>query len=463
MIRSLVTWMDERLGGAPFLRNALKKAFPDHWSFMLGEVAMYCFLFILASGTYLTFFFHASDARVVYDGTAVPSLHGRTMTEAYASVLKLSFETQAGLMIRQAHHWCALVFAAAIVTHMSRIYFTGAFRKPREINWVIGFTLLLLVMGDGFTGYSLPGDALSGAGLKIAQSIALSIPVIGGWVAFLVFGGNMPTAETTNRLFAIHILFLPLALGALIALHLGVLWRQKHTQFPGENRRENNVVGSPLWPNYTVKSVALMLATFGLLLLLGGLVEINPIWQYGPYDPWTVSSPAQPDWYVGWLDGSLRLGPRLALRFGGHTITALFWAGAALPLCVFAIVYAWPWIEKLLQGDRAEHELLQYPWQNPLRTSFGVALLTYVALLLLAGSDDVQARITNISVQTITWAYRIAVWVLPPIGFAIAWRVCRELQARHAYEAEHPPRVVLVRTDEGGYDEEPVDAPAVVP
>jgi len=459
VIRALVTWMDERLGGAPFLRNALKKAFPDHWSFMLGEVAMYCFIFIIASGTYLTFFFHPSDARVVYNGTAIPSLRGRTMSDAYASVLKLSFETQAGLVIRQAHHWCANVFAAAIVTHMSRIYFTGAFRKPREINWVIGLTLLLLVIGDGFTGYSLPGDALSGAGLKIAQSIALSIPVIGGWVAFLAFGGNVPSAETTNRLFAIHILFIPLLLGALIAAHLAVLWRQKHTQFPGENRRENNVVGSPLWPNYTVRSVALMLATFGLLLLLGGLVEINPVWLYGPYDPWTVSSPAQPDWYVGWLDGSLRLGPRLALRVGGHTITALFWAGAALPGCIFALIYAWPWIERRLQPDEREHELLDVPWANPLRTATGVAVLTFVALLLFAGSDDVQARLTHISVQQITWAYRIAVWVLPPLAFALAWRVCRELQARHAYEEDHPPRVVLVRTDEGGYDEEPVPVP----
>ena len=459
MIRALVTWMDERLGGVPFLRHALKKAFPDHWSFMLGEVAMYCFLFILASGTYLTFFFHPSDTHVVYHGTAVPSLDGRTMSDAYASVLKLSFETQAGLLIRQAHHWCALVFAAAIVTHMSRIFFTGAFRKPRELNWLVGFTLLLLVMGDGFTGYSLPGDALSGAGLKIAQSIALSIPVLGGWIAFLVFGGNLPTAETTNRLFAIHILFLPLAIAGLISLHLAILWRQKHTQFPGVGRRENNVVGSPLWPNYTVRSVALMLATFGILLLLGGLVEINPVWLYGPYDPWTVSSPAQPDWYVGWLDGSLRLGPRFALRFGGHTITALFWAGAMLPMGFFAVIYAWPWIEKLLQRDGKEHELLQYPWQNPLRTSVGVAGVTFAALLLFAGSDDVQARILHVSVQQITWAYRFAMWIVPPIAFAIAWRICLELHARHAYEHEHPSRVVLVRTDEGGYDEEPVPVP----
>ncbi|HTJ25251.1 MAG TPA: cytochrome bc complex cytochrome b subunit [Candidatus Limnocylindria bacterium] len=454
MIRSLVRALDDRLGAAPFLRSALRKAFPDHWSFMLGELAAYCFIFILLSGTYLTFFFHPSDARVVYHGTAVPSLDGRTMTDAYASVLKLSFETQVGLLIRQAHHWCALVFAAAAITHMGRIFFTGAFRKPRDLNWPIGLTLLLLVMADGFTGYSLPDDQLSGAGLKIAQSIALSIPVIGSWVAWLFFGGNIPSTETTNRLFAIHILFVPLALAALLTLHVAILWRQKHTQFPGEGRRENNVKGSPLWPTYTVKSLALMMGTFGVLLLLGGFVQINPIWLYGPYVPWTVSSPAQPDWYVGWLDGALRVGPPLAIHLGPYTISALFWPGVALPAALFAILYAWPWIERALQRDHAEHELLQFPWQNPMRTAFGVAVLTFTAMLLLAGSDDIQARMLRISVQQLAWFYRIAVWVLPLLAAAIAVRICRELQARHAYEGDHPARVVLKRGEEGGYEEE---------
>jgi ubiquinol-cytochrome c reductase cytochrome b subunit len=459
VIRRLVLALDDRLGAAPFLRHALRKAFPDHWSFMLGEVALYCFLFILASGTYLTFFFHPSAHHVVYHGADVPSLDGRAMSDAYASVLRISFETRAGLLIRQAHHWCALVFAAAIVVHMSRVFFTGAFRKPRDLNWIVGLTLLLLVMVDGFTGYSLPDDQLSGAGLRIADSIALSIPVIGSWAAYLFFGGGFPSPEITNRLYAIHILFVPLALGALIALHLAILWRQKHTQFPGPRQRENNVVGSPLWPTYTVKSLALMAATFGGLLLLGGLVEINPVWLYGPYDPWTVASPAQPDWYVGWLDGALRVAPPWAIHLFGHTVSALLWPGIVLPLVFFGTLYAWPWIERFVMRDRAYHELLQLPWQNPLRTSFGVAALTFAGTLLLAGSDDIQARLWHVSVQQLAWFYRIAVLVLPLLAAAIAWRVCVELQARHAYEADHPARVVLRRGEEGGFEEEPVATP----
>lgn len=454
MIRALVRALDDRFGAAPFLRAALRKAFPDHWSFMLGELALYCFVFILLSGTYLTFFFHPSDVHVVYQGKAVPSLQGRTMTDAFASVMKISFETQAGLLMRQAHHWCAILFTAAIIVHMSRIFFTGAFRKPREINWIIGLTLLLLVMADGFTGYSLPDDQLSGAGLKIAQSIALAIPLFGPWVAWLFFGGAFPSTEMTNRLFSFHILFIPLALAALITLHVAIVWQQKHTQFPGEGRRENNVKGSPLWPTYTVKSIALMGGTFGVLLLLGGFVEINPVWLYGPYVPWTVSSPAQPDWYVGWLDGALRLGPPWAIHLGRYTISPLFWPGIVLPGVYFAFLYAWPWIERRLQPDAKEHELLQFPWQNPMRTSVGVATLTFAAMMLLAGSDDIQARMLKISVQGLAQAYRFALWILPVIASAITWRVCLELQARHAYEADHPERVVLKRNEEGGYEEE---------
>jgi ubiquinol-cytochrome c reductase cytochrome b subunit len=455
VIRILVRMLDDRLRAAPFVRTALRKAFPDHWSFMLGEVAAYCFIFIVLTGTYLTLFFHPLDGRTVYQGSGVPSLAGRTMSDAYASVLRISFETQAGLVIRQAHHWCALLFAAAVTAHMARVFFTGAFRKPREINWVIGVTLLVLVLLDGFTGYSLPDDALSGAGLRIAQSVALAIPVLGSWVAYLFFGA-FPGQETTNRLFSIHILLVPLALGALIALHVAILWHQHHTQFPGRRQRENNVVGEPLWPRYALKSVALLFATFGVLFALGGLVQINPIWQYGPFDPWTTAAPAQPDWYVGWIEGALRIAPPAALRIFHHTISALFWPAIALPAVLFLLLYAWPWIEGFASRDEREHELLQFPWQNPVRTAIGVAAFSFVGVLLVAGSDDVQARLFDISVQELVRVYQVLIVLAPPFAGILAWRICRELQARHAYEEEHPARVVLTRNAAGGYEEEHV-------
>lgn len=452
MIRSLVSAFDERLGAAPFLKKALRKAFPDHWSFMLGEVALYCFIFIILSGIYLTFFFEASDNPVTYYGN-LKSLDGRTMSAAYASVLKISFQTHVGLLVRQAHHWCALVFAAAVVTHLMRIFFTGAFRKPRDLNWLIGLTLLLLVIGDGFAGYSLPGDELSGVGLRIAQSVMLSVPLIGNWISYLFFGGPLPSPEMTSRLFAIHILLIPGAIAALLGAHLAVLWRQKHTQFPGKRRTEHNVIGSPLWPSYTLKTIALGFAVFGVLLLLGGLFEINPIWIYGPFNPWTAASPAQPDWYVGWLEGALRLAPPLAARVFGHMLSAVFWPGVALPGILFGTLYLWPWLERTVTLDRRDHHLLQFPQQAPYRTAFGVALLTLMAVLLLAGSDDVQARILRIPVEGVAVFYRFAFFIGPVLMGLLAFRICEELRARDRLEPPEPERVLLERNAAGGYKE----------
>ncbi|MDQ2872757.1 MAG: cytochrome b, partial [Candidatus Eremiobacteraeota bacterium] len=308
MIRKAVLALDNRLGTAGFLKHALRKAFPDHWSFMLGEINVYCFAVLVATGTYLALFFDPAATKVVYQGPYA-LLDGLSVSTAYASALRLSFEVNSGLLIRQIHHWAAIVFIAGIITHMGRVFFTGAFRKPREINWMIGVLLFILAMGAGFTGYSLPDDALSGAGLRIADSVLLAVPIAGTWLSFLLLGGAFPSEQVGSRLFVTHVYLLPAVIAGAIGLHLAILWRQKHTQFPGPGRTEGNVVGSPLFPNYTAKSLALAFGTIGMLALLGAFVQINPIWLYGPYKPWQVASPAQPDWYVGWLDGALRLGP----------------------------------------------------------------------------------------------------------------------------------------------------------
>ncbi|MDQ6748402.1 MAG: cytochrome b N-terminal domain-containing protein, partial [Candidatus Dormibacteraeota bacterium] len=247
-------WLDTRLGIAHFADNALNHIFPDNWSFMLGEIAMYCFVILVVTGTYLTFFFHASHADVVYHGRYVP-LQGLHMSDAFESTLTLSFDIRAGLVIRQIHHWTADLFAAALVAHLCRIFFTGAFRRPRELNWIIGLTMFLLVILNGFAGYSLPDDLLSATGLRIGYSVAISIPFVGTWLASLFFGGPYPGAATTGRLFIIHVLLLPALIAALLGAHLAIIWRQKHTQYPGPGRSERNVVGSRLWPTYAAKSI----------------------------------------------------------------------------------------------------------------------------------------------------------------------------------------------------------------
>ncbi|MGH3323660.1 MAG: cytochrome b, partial [Streptomyces sp.] len=201
------TSLDDRLpaaeGGA-----LLRKAFPDHWSFLLGELALYSLILLLLTGTFLTFLFHPGEAEIPYQGSYEP-LRGVLVSEAYASTLDISFDVRGGLLIRQIHHWAALVFVAAIGVHMLRVFFTGAFRKPREVNWVIGVTLFVLSVAEGFCGYSLPDDLLSGTGLRVVQSLLLSIPVVGTYLSFFLFGGEYPGDEIIPRLYAAHILLIP--------------------------------------------------------------------------------------------------------------------------------------------------------------------------------------------------------------------------------------------------------------
>ncbi len=454
MVRSLLDWVDDRLGTAHFVSHALRKAFPDHWSFMLGEINMYTFAVLIATGTFLAFFFDPNASKLTYHGP-YSLLDGTQVSHAYDSTLKLSFEINGGLLIRQVHHWAALIFVAGIIVHMGRVFFTGAFRKPREINWLIGLGMLMLAMFEGFAGYSMPDDLLSGTGLRIAVSILLSIPFIGAWASSLLVGGVFPnSAVMLPRLFVTHVYIIPAALAALIALHLAVLWRQKHTQFPGPGRRENNVVGSPLFPNYATKSLALFAAIIAIVFALGAVVQINPIWVWGPYEPWEVVSPAQPDWYVGWLDGALRVGPPVAFHFFGHMIPSPFWMAVLLPGVLFIFVAAWPWIEAGWRNDRRSHHLLDLPRNVPVRTAVGAAVFVFCLGLMLAGSGDVQARYVQEPITTITRFYQIFCLIAPIVAFVLAYCICVELRVRAG--VHKAPRVRLRRNAEGGFDEETI-------
>jgi ubiquinol-cytochrome c reductase cytochrome b subunit len=442
MIRRIVFWLDDRLGGSSFAEEALNKVFPDNWSFLLGEIALYCFVVLVLTGTFLTFFFNASESPTVYRGAYRP-LNGVSVPSAYASVVRLSFDVRAGLVMRQIHHWAALVFVAAIVAHLCRIFFTGAFRRPREINWIIGCTLLVLAIFNGFTGYSLPDDLLSGTGLRIAYSIAISIPVVGTWIAFLLFGGKYGSPEITGRLFVIHILFIPALIGILLGVHLAIIWRQKHTQYPGPGRTEGNVVGEKMWPTYMAKSVGLFFAVAAVVAALGGLVQINPVWQYGPYVPYAVSSPAQPDWYLGWLEGALRIFPPWEIRVFHIEIPNPFFPGVLLPGITFGLLYLWPFLESWATGDRLPHHLLDRPRDRPVRTALGMATLTFYTVLLAAGSNDLLAKWVQAPVETITWVFRVLVIVLPlVVGFCIH-RLMRALKESGASGLSTMPGAAL--------------------
>ncbi|HEY0521202.1 MAG TPA: cytochrome bc complex cytochrome b subunit, partial [Ilumatobacteraceae bacterium] len=414
MMRRVVEWANRRLGGTSFTRKTLNKVFPDHWSFMLGEVALYCFVVLVATGTYLAILFHPGTHDVVYTGRYAPMI-GVHMSEAFESTVRLSFDVRTGLLIRQVHHWAALIFIFAILMHLCRVYFTGAYRRPREINWFVGLTMLILAIFNGFTGYSLPDDLLSGTGLRIAHSIVVSIPLIGQWLAYLMFGGAFPGKEISTRLFVTHVLLVPGLLIGLVTVHLAIVWRQKHTQFAGRGRRDGNVVGSRLWPTYMVRSVGLLLLVAGALFLLGALFQINPIWLFGPYDPSAVSTAAQPDWYMGWIEGALRLAPAFSWRVFGFRVPELLLPAVVLPAATFLALFLWPWIDKRLTRDRLEHHLLQRPRDHPVRTAFGCAVLAFYLVLFVGGGQDVIAQELDWRIEAVTWTLRGLLLGLPLI------------------------------------------------
>jgi len=437
--------LDSRYHLSAGIRRQINKVFPTHWSFLLGEIALYSFVILLISGVFLTLFFDPSMAHVTYDGVYTP-LRGVGMSRAYETALNISFEVRGGLFVRQVHHWAALMFAASIIVHMARIFFTGAFRRPREANWVIGSLLLILAMFEGFFGYSLPDDLLSGTGLRAAFSgITLSIPIIGTWMHWAIFGGDFPGDLIIPRFYVLHVLLIPAIILALIAAHLALVWYQKHTQFPGPARTEQNVVGVRILPVFAVKSGAFFAMTFAVLALMSGLFQINPIWNIGPYNPSQVSAGSQPDFYMMWTDGLARTWPAWELYlFGRYTIPAVFWVAVIMGL-VFVLMTVYPWIEKRLTKDDAHHNLLQRPRDVPVRTGIGAMAITFYLVLTLMCINDLIAYKFDISINATTWMGRIGMVILPPLAYYIAYRFCLGLQRSDRQVLEHGIETGIVR------------------
>ncbi|HWH25962.1 MAG TPA: ubiquinol-cytochrome c reductase cytochrome b subunit [Pseudolysinimonas sp.] len=430
-------YIDERTSLSGMVKELGRKIFPDHWSFMLGEVALYSFVVILLSGTFLTFFFQASMVPVEYHGSYAP-LKGIEMSAAMSSTLDLSFDIRGGLLMRQVHHWAALLFVASIGLHMLRVFFTGAFRKPREINWIIGFVLFVLAMAEGFTGYSLPDDLLSGNGLRIIDGMVKGIPIVGTWISYLLFGGEFPGEDIVGRLYTLHILLLPAIVVALIGIHMVLLIVNKHTQFAGPGRTNNNVVGVPIMPVFAAKAGGFFFIIFGVIMLTASLVTINPIWVYGPYDPSPVSAGTQPDWYIGFADGALRLvPPGWELMLGPYTLSMnIVVPLLVLPLFLGAVVF-YPFIEAWITGDKREHHIAERPRNAPMRTAIGSAGVTFYAVLWSAASSDLIATHFKLSIEGVTHAIQALVFIGPIVAGVVAHRICIALQKKDREIALH--------------------------
>jgi ubiquinol-cytochrome c reductase cytochrome b subunit len=430
-------WLDDRFHGARGFRVFFRKIFPDHWTFLLGEIALYSFIILLLTGTFLTLFFQPSMTQVVYHGS-YHNLDGVRMSQAYASTLNISFDIRGGLLMRQIHHWAADLFVAAILAHMLRIFFTGAYRKPREVNWLIGIVMFTLALLEGLFGYSLPDDLLSGTGLRITEGVLLSIPIVGTYLQFFLFGGPFPGNDIIPRLYIIHVLLIPGILLALITAHLFIMFHQKHTQMPGKGRTDTNVIGAPMYPYFMAKTGAFFFFIFGVLALASTFAQINPIWLYGPYTPVGISAGSQPDFYMGFLEGSLRMSPSWTWDLAGHTVPWDVLIPALVPLGLILTGAAlWPFIEQWATGDRREHHVNDRPRNAPTRTAIGIATVAFYGILWLEGANDVIADHLDISLYTTTEIARYAIFIGPVVAYMITKRICLGLQRNDLHMLQH--------------------------
>jgi ubiquinol-cytochrome c reductase cytochrome b subunit len=446
--------LDDRLHAAKGVRTLLRKVFPDHWTFLLGEIALYSFIILILTGIFLTLFFNPSMTQVIYHGSYT-KLNGVRMSEAYASTLRISFDVRGGLLMRQIHHWAADLFLAAIVCHLLRIFFTGAYRKPRDTNWLIGVTMFTLGILEGFLGYSMPDDLLSGTGVRIAEGTLLGIPVVGTYLSFFLFGGQFPGTEFVARFYIIHVLLIPGLLLALVSAHLFLMVHQKHTQMPGKGRTEGNVVGQPMYPYFMVKTGAFFFFVFGVLALLATFAQINPIWQVGPYTPTAISAGSQPDFYMGFLEGSLRMFPSWTWDIGGHTVSwDVFVPALVVPGIIFTGLGLWPMLERWATGDRGYHHVNDRPRNAPTRTAFGMAGVTVYGILWLEGANDLIAMHLQIPLYLTTEIARWAVFIGPVIAFWATRRICLGLQRRDASMLTHGVETgIIVQQPNGGFVE----------
>jgi ubiquinol-cytochrome c reductase cytochrome b subunit len=443
-------WLDERIGGAKGVRKLLRKIFPDHWTFLLGEINLYSFIILLLTGTFLTLWFQPSMTDVIYHGSYVP-LRGVRMSQAYASTLQISFDVRGGLLMRQIHHWAADLFMAGIFAHMLRIFFLGSYRKPREINWLIGIVLLTLGMLEGLFGYSLPDDLLSGAGLRILEGVIQSVPIVGTYMAYFLFGGAFPGHVIIPRLYILHVLLIPGLILALVSVHLFLTFYQKHTQMAGKGRTNTNVVGAPLYPYFLAKTGAFFLFTFAALTIAATFVQINPIWLYGPFNPVAMSAGSQPDFYMGMLEGALRVMPNWQWVVFGHTFAFNVFVPALVPLgLIFTLAAFWPFVEQWVTGDRREHHLNDRPRNAPTRTAIGMATITFYGILWAEGANDVIADHLSIPLFWTTWIARVTMFVGPVIAYWLTKRICIGLQRKDNHLLEHGVETGIIRQLPGG-------------
>jgi ubiquinol-cytochrome c reductase cytochrome b subunit len=461
MTRDTLSPSPETRSARPSERSALpsrvagagwQQAMPLMWTSLLGVISLACLFVLTTTGVVLLFFYDRSSETVPYSGT-YPLLQGVPVSKAYASTMHISFEVPLGLLVRQAHHWAALLLPASLMLQLLSTFFSGGFRRPRQWSWVLLAGTFLVVLGLGWSGYALPDDMLAGTGLRIVEGVMLGIPLIGTRVAFVFFGGEFP-GSALEHMYWLHVAVFPAMLLVLLTARLLLALRRRPAHRSGPGRTEDNVVGLPL-ATVAARSSGLFLVTCGVLSLLGGLVTINPVWVYGPASAGQASAGSQPDWYTDFLDGSLRLmPPGWEIGIAGHTVSLALLIPQAAVGVFFGLVVMWPFLESRVTRDRAEHHVLDRAREHPVRTAFGVSGLVFFLTLWLAGATDLVTTHFGVAFEHQVVALRTVAILGPLVTFPVTRSVCLALLEREREQLVQGVETGrIMRASDGGYSE----------
>lgn len=415
--------LDARVGLSAPLKQLGRKVFPRHWSFLLGHATLSCFLVLIVTGIFLTFFYAPSTEPTIYTGSAA-LYQGRELPAAYESIVRLTHDVPGGLLVRRLHRAAAMLLIALAALHLVRVVLSGAFRRPREVNYHIGWLLLLLAIASAYTGHLLPLEVLSGTSMRIFYTFIASVPWVGEGLATWVFGGEFPTGTILPRLHIAHVLLLPgLMIGGML-VHLGLVVRQTHTQLPIRGvDGERTVRGETLWPQTAITFATTTLGVAGLLAFSSVLVPWADVDLHGPYELAISTNASQPDWPLFWVFGAQRLYPGFHFDVLGATISGPFIMGVVLPGLFIMLLLAYPWIERHVVGDDGlEHHVMQHPFEVPFRAAVVAGILTLLLVLSVAATTDALARGLLVPVERIVQVLRVVTFVLPPVvGAAVGW------------------------------------------
>jgi ubiquinol-cytochrome c reductase cytochrome b subunit len=432
--------LDHRIG-----RKAERPSlWPVGFASLISHVAIAAFIILTVTGLALTVAYRPSTNLVTYTG-ASELYDGQQLPHAFASVVRISEDLPGGLLLRRVHVAASHVFLLSIVFHLLRVLATGAFRRPRLGNHLVGIGLLLVALLFAYTGELMPFSLVAASSLRIFEAVIGSIPFLGEPLSNLLIGPELPSERVLIGSWVLHVFLLPGAFTVLLAWHLWLV----HRRTPALERRPDvdvrtTGVGCPLWPDAVARFGLLTAALAGLLLVSSVLIPWADIELEGPFFAAEATNSVHPAWVLFFTTGSLRIIPAIDVVILGIRITNVLVAAVVIPGILVTMVAIYPFLERKLLGDHGEHHELDHPLDVPLRAGVVTGMTTFAAILTLGAGVDVLSFWLVAPVEGVVTAFRIALVVVPITAVVIAVtaskrRVRRRVDADAMYgRPDHP-------------------------